>query len=313
MRRSRIHPSVLAVLLLLVAAAPMQAPMQGCGGATTPLPDYSEWMHAGVDPRTESAALVEGLERAGFLVTKRLETDRWIAIEARRDPDQRAIRVVTSRGGALVLDSHETDGVQVRHGEIALLDPPHAPSHDLDGDGTDEVVVAARSGDRDCALPFRIGEDGVVAPLLPDLRHLGDDVCVEAFRDLDADGRLEGIAVLRYPGLGRGEIPAIEVPVEIDATGRLRAAAPAISYLAQQRGAREGAIDDAIRAARPETVYRIAIELAALSRLDGGSRETQVRVFDAAIGRAVLTRDMVPDVLAARAFIQADWQLPTTE
>ena len=282
----------------------------GCGSPRPGLPDYSEWMQAGVDPRAEADALTALLMRAGYDVRTRLEGESWVALDARRG-EQRAIRVVTSRGAALVLDSHEADRVRVRHGLVELVPPPRGPtSHDLDGDGLDEVVVGARHEGRVCLLPFRVDATGVIAPVPPDLGDLaGAELCVESFRDVDDNGRLEGIAVLRLVDLARDEVPLVEVPLELDERHRFRVGPPPVRWIDEQRRARDAELESALRDVDPERVYRVAVELAALARVTGGDREAQLGAFDRAISRVVLTEPLARDVRTARSWIAEGWEV----
>lgn len=293
MRRS---PALLVPIALALCAL-------GCSGSRSHLPDYSEWLHAGVDPQAEADALLAGLERAGYALASRIDGEGWIALDARRGEEVRAIRVVTSRGAALVLDSHEPDGVLPRHGRISLV----APARDLDADGDDEIVVGAEHGEQTCLLPFRVADDGEIRPLVPDLGELGPDACVESFRDVDENGRLEAIAVVRLPSLARAEIPAVDAPLELDEQGHFRAGPPAVRFVEQERAARAAALDAAVAEADVERVYRLAIELAALARIAGNATEAQLAAFDSAIARIAVGAAIAPDVEAARALIARGW------
>lgn len=281
----------------------------GCGGSGSRLPDYTEFLQAGVDPGAEADALASGLERAGFVIATRVETERWVALEARRggDEGQRAIRVVTSRGAALVLDSHEPDGLLPRHGRIELLPSPRAPSHDLDGDRRDEVLVGAWHGAQRCVLPFRVAEDGTIAPVPPELDVLGAGACIESFRDVDGDDRLEAIAVVRLPALARAEVPAVEAPLVRGQSGAFRAGPAPVRFVAEERARRERALDVAVRELDREEVYRLALELAALVRIAGSGRDAQLAAFDGAIARIVLDEAMAADVRRAREVIAHGW------
>ncbi|UJR80724.1 hypothetical protein [Sandaracinus amylolyticus] len=285
--------------------------LAGCGGGQrSVLPDYSEWMHAGVDPHAEAEAIAAGLVRAGYEVHARIEGETWVAIDARRG-EERAIRVVTSRGAALVLDSHEADRVRLRHGEIELVPPPRAPSHDLDGDGRDEIVVARRIEGRACMLPFRIDAEGTIAPVPPEYGELADEgVCIESFRDVDENQRIEGVGVLRANALARGEVPEVEVPLELDEHHRFRVGPPPVRWSDEQRRARDEELVAALQDADPERVYRIAIELAMLSRVSGGDRDAQIAAFDGAISRVVLTEAIARDARIVREVIARGWAQP---
>ncbi len=295
------HPLLSCLLLFSSLAC-------GCGGRRSLLPDYSEWLAVGVSPEAEADALISGFERAGYTLIERIDGAGWIAFEARRDPGLRAIRVVTSRGAALVLDSHEPDGVRPRHGRIELIPPPHPSGHDLDGDGRDEIVVGAWHGDQRCLLPFRIRDTGEAHPLVPVLDELGPNACVEAIRDIDENGRMEGIAVLRMSELAHDVIPTIEAPLELDEHDRFRAGPPPVRFLVEERDRRARALEEAVRNVDIRQVYRLAIELAALSRIAGNTRDAQLQTFDEAISRVVWTEDFAIEVRAAREFIENSWR-----
>lgn len=283
--------SVVAMLLTFAA----------CGGAGPHMPDYTEWIRAGVDPRLEADAIVAGLARAGFHETRRIETEAWIAIEARTADDRRAIRVVTRIGAALVLDSHEDAGLMMRHGQIELVDPPLAQGHDLDGDAHDEILVGAEADDRLCLLPFRVAGDGTIAPVAPDLGALASEACVERLEDIDGDQRLDGIAVLRVRDLAPDLEARVEIPVMLDAHARMSATALPIAWSEREREARAVALERARTIHDARAVLRLAVELATIARIEGGSTQRQLAAFDRAIAGTVWPADLAEDAVSARA------------
>src|SRR5690606_20522857 len=114
-----------------------------------------------------------------------------------------------------------------------------------------------------------------------------------SIRDVDGNGRMEGVAVLRLASLARGEdVPTIDAPLELDSQGRFRVGPPAVGFVAEARATRARALEEALLELDAERVYRLAIELAALARIAGNGRNAQLLAFDQAISRIVLTESL---------------------
>ena len=283
----------------------------GCAGRSSSGPDYSAWLRVGVDPIAEADAVLSALERAGYRRSRRLEAPAWSAFEARRGP-LRAIRVITARGVALALDSHEPDGLVPRHGAISLVEPSSAGAHDVDRDGADEIVIGAEIEGRTCLLPFRVDAEGAVSPRAPDLRSLGPDVCIEALRDVDGRGDVEAVVVLRAPSLRRAAMPSVEVPLEFDLEGIARVGTTPVGHLESERARAAEALRVALEAPDPESIYVLAIEAALRARGAGAAVVEQVEAFDRTLARAVIPRAMVADIVRARATVEGGWVTPPT-
>lgn len=152
MRRSS---RALALLCLCVGgcAAPAQLPVF----------DDQQYFTLGVDPKAETKALIHDLKREGFEAEPLLHGERFYALGIRHaDLTSIGVRIVTVRGIALALDRIKPTIFQeeVRY---RLLLPPWPNTHDVDGDGNEEVFVEVQRGsDRrnSCVSVYRISAAG---------------------------------------------------------------------------------------------------------------------------------------------------------
>ena len=292
----------LAVVLLAVV------PLVACGGSE-PEPDPSwRFLEVGVEPRAEADELQGSLERSGWSLERRVDGETFVA-QTFVDPEtgQSSARVVTKRGIVLAIDVPPAEAAQ----PIRVLAPPGG-DNDLDGDGNEEVVLARHDPvyDRTCLGMMRvIRSEGFLHPVPEELDGLGGAPCLEELEDLDGDGVLEGIAVLRLPELSRGAVPSVPVLLELrDGGWRPSHGHPGFWERERARLAEETA---AARTARDvDRAYVLAVEGAALERAAGGSRRAQVVAFDDALGGFVLTRGQADAIARARAFIAGGWQAP---
>src|SRR5687768_12724717 len=116
--------------------------LTSCGSAPAPV-DPLDWIAMGVDPEREADAVVGTLNRGGYVLERREIISSAVVLELRNSEDFRAIRVVTTRGVALSLDSLEPDGMRARDGAVRLFDLEQA---DVDRDGRDEIAIATERG-----------------------------------------------------------------------------------------------------------------------------------------------------------------------
>ena len=175
----------------------------------TPKPfDPLSLLKARVDPQTEAKEVLEHLEAQGFAQRQRIDGEGYVAFDARR-PDASLVRVVTHRGTVLAIDAPDSrDEARV---SVELL----GLQGDLDGDGSAEIVVSLRQRDREksCSGVFRILPNGVVSGVPMPLEEIGHGACIESFKNVAFDEKLEAIAVIRFPAFGTLSSPELHVPI----------------------------------------------------------------------------------------------------
>lgn len=279
----------------------------GCGSPSTRRAP-EDYLRVGVDPSGEASLVVEALEGAGFALTQRIEAPAFIALAFVRESDgHRAVRVVTRVGVAVALDSHETDGVRVRHGEVRLVEPD-GEDHDLDGDGRPEVVLARAQDDHDCLAIIRLYEDGRARAARIEAENVAPGSCASALRDVDGDGRLEAIVELEWRALALSDASVPSLSVALAASeGGWRAGAMPAEYEARERASRRAALADARARLDVASANRIGVELAALANLAGAPLAAQVRAYDEALAGLVVGQSVLDRVRAVRAYIAAGW------
>src|SRR5690606_26313548 len=169
--------SRLARILLTLALA-------GCGAPREP-PLLERWVRVGTDPEREAEAVARGLEAGGYRATQRIAGDGFVALAfVREADDRRAVRVITRIGVAVALDSHETDGVRIRHGAVRLIETG-ARGDDVDLDGRPEVVVARDGEEGTCIAVIRIAEDGRPSAPAIEAEALAPGRCASSLEDVD--------------------------------------------------------------------------------------------------------------------------------
>ncbi len=273
----------------------------GCASAPEPV-RLRDWMRVGVDPEAEAAEVEAGLAAAGWARTQRVAGSGYVALGFTRG-EERAIRVVTARGVTAALDSHEGDGVRVRHGAVRLDER----EPDVDGDGSPEVVIARDAEDGPCLAVLRIGEAGQVTLAPDDAEALQPGSCVGALRDVDGDGVVEALARLRWPEVAVGaEVAEVEAALVLE-EGAWRSRGAPTGYAEAERERRAEALARARAARDLPRALRLAVELAALAHLDGATVSAQVERFDASLDGLVLTEEVSVAVDAARALIASGW------
>lgn len=280
--------------------------MAACGGGPEPVRP-EDWLRVGVDP-VEEARVVEGrLTESGWGTAQRVEGEGFVALAFEHPDGRRAVRVVTSRGVAVALDSHEPDGIRERHGPVSLVELDEA---DVDRDGRPEVVAARDQDGGRCIAILQVGGDGLVQVAPTDAEELAPGACPSALEDVDGDGVREVLVELRWPELALDEAaPTVRAALVAD-EGAWRATGAPVSYLERETERRLGLLARARQRLDVAASARIAVELAALAHLGGASPAAQVRRFDDALAGMVLTEAEQARVAEIRAVLAAGWRAP---
>lgn len=279
--------------------------LTACGGGEPARDPRWQFLAVGVRPAAEADRVQQTLEGGGWSLVSRVEGRTFVAQTfANDETGESSARVVTRRGIVLALDVPPSESAQ----PIRLLEPPGG-DEDIDGDGNEEIVLARHdpAHDRTCLGVVRvIAEGGFLRPVPEDLSDLGDVVCLEDLEDLDDDGVLEGIAVVRLPELAREQVPAVRVPVALRDGRWVPTRAPA-GFWERQRARLEEAAAEARSARDVERAYVVAVERAALERAAGASVREQVVAFDRVLSGLVLTPGQARSIRAARAQVAGGW------
>ncbi|MEC7524811.1 MAG: VCBS repeat-containing protein [Myxococcota bacterium] len=278
----------------------------GCGGGSRSL-RLEDWVRVGVDPRAEAEAIERALTDAGWSLATRREAPDFVALAFTRD-EQRAIRLVTRRGVVLALDSHELDGLRIRHGLVSLPEPPR---EDLDGDGRPDLLIAREEADAPrCLAVVRVDEEGRAASLPIAGDALATGACASELVDVDGDGELEAVVALRWPELAmEGEVPAVEAPLVLSSEGWRPDGLPA-THRDAELAPRLAALERARAELDVPQAARLGVELAALAHLAGAAMSAQVERFDAALAGMVLSEAEAARAAEIRGAIAAGWRAP---
>jgi len=275
----------------------------GCGASSpNPLAATATLLRLGLDPEREADALEESLVAAGLRrrlrIDGRTHSSLWMV---RPGTSEAVVRVVTRAGIALGVDAPEQTGGRA----VGLLDL-HG---DVDGDGHEEIGVFADdpARDRRCIAVLRVDAQGRVHEVRLDTRSLQGDACIEAFEDIDGDGRVEALVVARYPELSVGTPPRVAVPFRTRGWRPLRDG-PARAFARAQRLRREVGLRAAREQADAHAAYRLGVELAGLARLAGEGSEAQVAALRSAVAGLELTAGLAAAVEEAAAFIRRGWR-----
>jgi len=279
-------------------------------GASPRGADGTRFLRVGVEPAAEADAVIGGLARGGWQLSQRQDGRSFVALAfAHEQPADTAIRVITVRGIAFVLDGSNLDPT----GELSLAPRPSGGDADIDGDGREEIIVAR--GDqglgRRCLLVLRVTAPGVVVPIGAEPVRVAADECIEDLADVNGDGHPEAMVILRLYELARGPAPTVTLPLVLE-RDRFRPP-PAVMlrrWLVSERGRRAGTLAEARRALDVERAYLIAVELAALARHAGEAVSAQLTAFDGALLGLVLSPSQARSVAAARQQIISGWPLP---
>ncbi len=262
-------------------------------------------MRVGVVPAEEAELIRERLEAAGWETWQELAAEGLVALAFRRG-DERAVRVVTHRGVVIALDSHESDGVRVRHGSVSLV-APDDPG--VDRIGRHEVVVARDQDGARCLAVIRIDESGAADLMEDDAEALQEGACVARFEDVDGDGRVEAMVELAWPDLAMGtEVARVDVAL-VEREAAWRADGMPVVYVEREREARREELQEARERRDVGRAVRLAVEIAAIAHLTGASIAAQVRRYDDALAGLVLSVAERDRVASIRAVIAAGWRV----
>lgn len=279
-RRSR-RAAPAAFSLLVLASA--------CGGARPAFLDDAAYFQAGADPAAVMAEIASALQATGRHETRRVERARFVVASFAGIDGRSSIRLTTARGLTLALDASAEDG--------ALLALGSATGTDLDADGADDVVIERREASRTCLALVGIDEDGRMRPVPTDATGLDPRACIEAFRDLDHDGRVE--ALVPWRGDAAVADAAIHVPLSRDARGAFARAPWPDGFARDEIAQREAALEVAVDRRDEHAVIRLALEIAWIAHARGASLDEILPRFDATISRIAIGPDS--SALAARA------------
>lgn len=291
----------------MLALAVLSSALAGCGAGARAQVPLERWLRVGADPHAEAAAVTRALEEAGWRAVQRLEDEELVALAFVHRDGRRAIRVLTRAGVAVALDSHETDGVRLRHGAVRLVDLGVA-GHDVDADGRPEVVLARDADGRSCIAVVRIGEDGRPRAAPIGIEAIAPGHCASALEDVDDDGRYEAIAELAWPELAiaPGEVPSVRIALPAR-DGGWPAGPMLASYEEREREVRRRALDAARARLDVAAASRLGVELAALANLAGAPLASQTQHYDEALAGLVLREHERERIDAVRAYIAGGW------
>jgi hypothetical protein len=294
----------MAICLAGCASSPRQGPFYG----------DEKYLHFGIDPRTEAAALIKQQSDRLEPLALRIEGEHFTALGF-MDRSGRAtrVRVLTERGIQLALDP-EPESALTTGIRYALLAPPVATTQDADGDGFEELFVERRDDGPNCLLVYRVLDVGVLDAVQVDTRVFNTTLCPNAVADLDGDGRAELLVDVALTGF-EGDPPHVQVPLWAAEHRFAPQANPAAlaRYVAAQRSARAPELAEAVRRHDFASCYRLSVELAALWHLLGRTPADQLSAFDRAMAGLVLTAPEQRAVASAREQIFVAWNQPDNE
>lgn len=263
------------------------------------------FLRVGVDVEGEAREVEGALTRAGYTLAQRIDGEGFVALSfVRATDDHRAIRIVTRVGVAVLLDSHESDGVRERHGAIRLLAQENA---DVDGDGRPEIVVARDGEDGVCLAVLRIAESGRARAVRIEAGAVADGACACCLEDVDGDGRPEALVDLSWPELAIGDrVPSVRAALVWTDGAWIANGTPDV-FAGRERAARAEALSRAREANDVATASRIGIELAAIANMTGATIAAQLARYDEAIAGLAPSDEELPYIQQARARIAAGW------
>ncbi len=271
------------------------------------LPDDSEYLVAGVEPREEAERVAAHLARAGFEETARAEVGGVIAVAMVRPTDRlHVLRVITPRGVTVALEAapeaSSAETAAAMRGRLAI-DPRSGA--DLDGDGRVDLLVVRSEPTRSCWLLLAVTEAREVEALGVDTSDLDAGLCLEDLRDVNDDGTIEAIVGVRAPSLARTRIPRAELPLERDEAGTYRRVPPAVAFLSRETARLDAALARARAEGDAEACYTLAVERALVLHAAGRSVEAQLAAFDEAVAATVWPEGLGGALDGARLAIAA--------
>ena len=274
-----------------------------------PFFDDEKYLRFGLDPSAEARAIVQEREKLGDALAQQIMGEHFTAlgfVDTHGTAD--AVRVVTARGIVLALD--RTRESALTEAEIFELVPAPMPgTQDADGDGFEEVFIAARRGRSRCLLVYRVRDVGFADAVTVPTFFFGEQQCAGGVEDLNHDGRAELVVEATLSGFATREPPHVRLALwprehrfALDADPDARQA-----YYAKERVPRELELVEARRVLDVNWALRLALELAALSYAEGAAATEQIRVFDAALAGLVLEASQAAALVLARARIHDVW------
>ncbi len=282
--------------------------LSACGGAEpSPFFDDARFLRFGVDPKVEAAAVESQLRRAGFEVRERLEGPHHVALGLVESASARsAIRVVTSRGTVLSLDSDAQMAAPRDYALITTQQLDHVPRLPVD-----QVFVRV-SGERaavSCIAVFAVSSQGSLARVVVDAGAVISDGCASEITDIHEDGAIELVVQAVFSIFALDDPPMLRVPLSWQGNGYrlVMGVGPMLALLSEQRAQVTQELSAARHALDVERAFRCAVELAAVSRFEGASVGDQLKVFDQALRGLVLTGRQASLLEQARQLIRQDW------
>ncbi len=248
-----LRPSLLAASVSTVLAA--------CGSGTREVqPD--DYFSAGVEPGPALDEATEVLATHGLLPVSRVDSERFSAA-AFADPGGRTgLRVTSQRGTALAMDADSEEGA------LLTLDP--RTGTDLTGDGHGDLIVVRTETSRVCLALAEVDAHGGFRAMPADVAWLDPRLCVGELIDLDHDARVEALVIMPLADLG-APAPTVSVPLGIDRRRVFVHGAWPPGFGESEIARRDASLEVAVDRGDVPTATRLAIELAHVTALRGGS------------------------------------------
>jgi hypothetical protein len=255
------------------------------------MPDDALYFGVGVDPAAEMQAVTDTMQAHGFVVAQRVETPHFIAV-ALNSEEASALRIVSTRGVVLALDSGTQDNV-------LTLDP--RTGSDLDGDTLADIVLVRAEATRTCLALARVHADGYLETVATDTTGLEGATCIEALRDVNDDDHIDALEPMHASELGFDASITVALTRVDDGSFALHPE-DVSTYFADERARREALVMLAVDAANQHALMRLAFELAWLERITLADGDTSriARAFDTAIGHLPLSPALSEQAQSAR-------------
>ena len=275
----------------------------GCGSANA-MPDDSLYFGVGVEPDAEMDAVLTTLRAHGFVEGRRTDTPRFIAVDL-HSAEGSAVRIVSARGVVFALDAGTAEG---------LLSLDARTGSDLDGDTFADVIIVRTEAHRACLALGRVDAEGYFSAVRTDTGHLDGATCIEEFRDVNHDGRIDALVPMRAAALGVEA--TITVPLVLAENGTFAFDTEAVTaFISDERARRDALVMRAVDAADQAVLVRLACELAWLERMALTDEDTTrvARAFDTTVAHLPLSSTLSVVAQDARArLLQLDTPLGAT-